>query len=117
MSRKSSNGSIRSVCRACLGLVAAWWRTDRVRISPREGELLRLRPECVLSIAGKPVEVLRRHEVQTLSAQGVAYECRTDEGPARLEVRLTENGNQIEIRWSVSGRNEALDEHQIEVFG
>jgi hypothetical protein len=105
------------LCRACLDLVAAWWRADRVRISPREGELLRLRPECVLIIAGKPVEVLRRHEVQTRFAQGVRYECLTDEGPAELEVRLSENASRLKISWLVFGRIETLVEHQIEIFG
>jgi hypothetical protein len=117
VSRKNNNGPIWSVCRACVGLVAAWWRIDRVRISPREGELLRLRPECVLIIAGKPVEVLRRQEVETSCAQGVRYECRTDEGTAQLEVRKSENANRLEISWLFSGRIEALQEHQIEVFG
>ena len=112
-----SNGPIGSVCRACLGLVAAWWRADRVRISPREGELLRLRSGCVLIIAGKPVEVLCRQEVQTACAQGVRYEFHTDEGKAQLEVRLSENANRLEIGWSISGRIETLEEHQIEVFG
>jgi hypothetical protein len=105
------------LCRAGLGLIAAWWRTDRVRISPREGELLRLRPDCLLMIAGQTVEVRRRLEVQNLCTQGVRYECRTDEGPAQLDVRLSENANRLEIYWSIAGRIETLCEHQIEVFG
>jgi hypothetical protein len=68
-------------------------------------------------IAGQIVEVLRRLEVQTLCTQGVRYECRTDEGPAQLDVRLSESASRLEILWSISGRIETLREHQIEVFG
>ena len=107
----------RSVCRACLDLLAAWWRADRVRISPREGALLRLQPVCLVMIAGRPVEVLGRQEVQTTGAHGVRYECRTEEGPAHLDVRFCENAGRLEIGWSVFGRIEALLEHQIEIFG
>ena len=117
MFRKISHGAIGSVWRAVLGLVAAWWRADRVRISPREGELLRLRPGCVLVIAGKPVEILRRQAFQAGCTEGIRYECPTEEGPALLEVRFCENARQLAICWSVSGKIETLQEHQIEVFG
>jgi hypothetical protein len=107
----------RSMCRACLDLIAGWWRADRVRISPREGELLRLQPVCLVTIAGRPVEVLRRQEVVTLQTRGVRYECRTEAGPAHLDIRLRESASRLEICWSVFGRIEALPEHQIEIFG
>lgn len=103
--------------RDCLRLIAAWWRVDRVRISPREGELLRLRPAVLVMIAGRTMEVLRRHEVQTFREQGVRYECRTEEGYAQLDVRFCDNVSQLKICWSVSGRIEVLLEHQIEIFG
>ncbi len=107
----------RSMCRACLGLIADWWRADRVRVSPREGELLRLQPACLVTIDGRPVEVLGRQEVQSDRANGVRYECRTEEGPAHLDVRFSEIAGRLEIGWSMSGRIEALLEHQIEIFG
>jgi hypothetical protein len=105
------------MCRAFLDLIADWWLADRVRISPREGELLRLRPVCLVMIEGRPVEVLGRQEVETDRAHGVRYECRTEEGPAHLDVRFGENASRLEIGWSMSGRIEALWEHQIEIFG
>jgi hypothetical protein len=107
----------RSLCRACLDLIADWWRADRVRISPREGELLRLQPICLAMIEGRLVEVLGRQEVQSDQAHSVRYECRTEEGPAHLEVRFSENTGRLEIGWSISDRSEALSEHQIEIFG
>jgi hypothetical protein len=105
------------MCRVCLDLIADWWRADRVRISPREGELLRLQPVCLVMIGGRPVEVLGRQEVQNDQATSVRYECRTEEGPAHLDVRFSENSSRLEIGWSKSGRIEALLEHQIEIFG
>ena len=107
----------RSMCRVWLGLIADWWCADRVRISPREGELLRLQSVCLVTIAGRPVEVLARQEVQSDRSHGVRYECRTEDGRAHLHVRFSENASRLEIGWSTAGRIEALLEHQIEIFG
>lgn len=108
---------LRSLCRAGLGLVVAWWRADRVRISPREGALLQLRPASLLIIGGRPVNVLCRQEVPNVGAPGIRYECRTEDGPACLDVRFYDNAGRLEICWTVSGRTEALREGQIEIFG
>lgn len=112
-----NNRPIRSLCRAVLDLTVAWWRIDRVRVSPHEGELLRLPAASLVMISGRPVEVLRRQEGPAGGIRGVAYECRTEAGPACLDVRLHENSGQLEIRWTESGRTATLWEHQIEVFG
>ncbi len=116
MSRKKSNGPLRSLCRACLGLIAAWWRADRVRISPRAGQLLRLRPNSLVFIRGQTVEVLTRQESQASDEHRICYECRTEIGPARLDVRIRADAGRLEIRWFDSGQIELLEEHQIEVF-
>jgi hypothetical protein len=105
------------VWRAIAGLIAAWWRVDRVRVSPREGKLLWLRPHCLLTVDGVPAEVLRREEFHASIAQGVLYECQTAEGLARLHVRIGDHAGQLAISWSTSGPSEMLSEHQIEVFG
>src|SRR5262249_44184930 len=107
----------RSVWRSLRGLIAAWWRVDRVRVSPREGELLRLRPESLMLVEGEPVQVLRREVAGDASAQGVRYECQAADGVAHLDVRFSEESGRFEISWSMCGRQEMLSKHQIEVFG
>jgi len=107
----------RSVWRSLRGMIAAWWRVDRVRVSPREGELLRLRPKSLVTVDGVPAEVLRRKEMCGTLTQGVLYECQTADGMALLDIRISKAAGRLEISWSLSGRGEVLLEHQIEVFG
>jgi hypothetical protein len=114
---KSHEGPIRRLSRVCVGLLAAWWRTDRVRISPREGELLRLRPGCVFTVHGVPAEVRARIVVPEFDRPRVSYECQTELGPASLEVDGPDGEGRSAIVWSRPGRREVLFEHQIEVFG
>lgn len=107
---------MRWLCRACLGLVAAWWRTDRIRISPREGELLRLIPGSVFSVFGVAAQVRTRCVIQADEGDIVQYECETDSGLARLDVWLDHSPGDPRIQWSISGRSNTLHAQQIEVF-
>src|SRR5258708_6977634 len=102
---------------AWLDLVARWWRIDRLRVSPREGELLRLQPGCVLTVNGIPAEVRGRIVLHERDGPRVVYECQTEQGPARLEVSCPGDEHRLNVFWSGTGRKEALFEHQIEVFG
>ena len=38
---------------AIADLVVSWWRTDRIRVSPCEGRLLRLTPGSIVFVAGE----------------------------------------------------------------
>jgi hypothetical protein len=106
-----------SLCRAILGLISAWCHSDRVRISPREGELLRLRPGSVVQINGTVAEVRSQSFVQKGQTTRVRYDCQTESGPAQLEVQCHAVDNRVVIVWSTDGRKELLFQHQIEMFG
>ena len=110
----SRNQPLRRMWQACLGLVAGWWRTDQVRISPREGELLRMQPGCLFTVRGVPAQVRTRHIAQTA---GVQYDCETENGSAILEVCLSHSAVELDIRWMVFGWTEVLPAHHIEIFG
>jgi hypothetical protein len=107
---------LQRLCHACLDLIAAWWRVDRIRISPHDGELLRLRPGCLFTVLGLPAQVRTRRVIQTDDGNGVQYECATESGPARLDVRPNESPNGMSVQWSVSGRSDALDVDSIEIW-
>jgi hypothetical protein len=103
-------------------LIRAWWDVDRVRISPREGQLLRLQSGSVIRICGEPFEVVERLEdgVSEESAgereSSVYYLCRGGCVSGRLQVRLAGSG-ELRAVWTVGMRVCALDVDQVEVFG
>jgi len=99
--------------RAVLDLLSTWWRVDRIRVSPREGELLRLEPGQLIAVKGACVEICTKRNTES----GVAYECQTDNGPARLEVQCSDNASSYNMFWSTGGLSQALEAHEIEVFG
>jgi len=98
-------------------LIAAWWRCDRVRISPREGELLRLRPGSILKLRGHVAEIHSKSIQKTPLATVVGYDCQTGTFPGRLDVHLGDAETRLEIVWLAGGRKEQLQPHEIEVFG
>ncbi len=107
----------RCLWRAYLELLGAWWRIDRIRVSPRDGELLRLEPGSLLTVKGVPAEVRQKQSVDGPGGSRIRYECHAESGSARLEVRFVDEGSPLEIIWSASGKREALFAHQIEVLG
>jgi hypothetical protein len=113
---RTARGACLLLWRAASGLVAGWWRSDRIRISPREGELLRLQRGSVVTVNGIVAEVRSRTVVNLRQSSAIHYGCQTEHGPARLEVRWDEGAERCEIIWTTPGENEALLEHQVEVF-
>jgi hypothetical protein len=113
----TSDRALWSVCRACARLFVAWWRCDRVRVSPHEGELLRLRPACLLAIDSRCVQVLDRRVVNTPEGIALRYECQTADERAQLEVWRCRSTGKIEVHWQTSAGIRRLHEHQIDVLG
>jgi hypothetical protein len=68
-------------------LLHCWWRGDRIRVSPREGRLLRLKPPCFLRIAGEPVQVTRRQVIRGAVGLTIVYHCEMATGPCELVVQ------------------------------
>lgn len=104
---------LRTLRCALLDLLSSWWRVDRIRVSPREGELLRLEPGSVIAVKGVGVEIRTKRS----TGSGVTYDCQTDDGPAQLEVGLSDDAFRYNIFWSAAGLSQALAVHEIEVFG
>jgi len=112
----SALGGARRFAREALALVAAWWRTDRVRISPREGRLLRLEPPCFLIIEGRLAEVLGRKQVSGGERPAVSYSCLTDHGPGELVVAVPERGSRLQVKWLDAEGERTLGEEEIPVY-
>ena len=76
-------------------LARAWWSMDRIRVSPREGQLLRLGPGSVI-IAGTDRWVVRGREVDPTSAgRLVRYRCGGDDSDVTLSAIGVEHGNGV----------------------
>jgi hypothetical protein len=100
---------------ALLRLLRSWWRVDRVRISPREGALLRLQPPCVLEIGNHRVEVVARRETKEEQTV-VVYNCNTDQGPATLRINLADQGCTTAVYWQMQGSIYQLSPADIQVY-
>ena len=111
---RSDTGWRQLVRRLC-HLLHSWWHTDRIRVSPAEGRLLRLQPPCMLMLGGQPVELLRRTVCRTPGCW-VVYACRTRSGSGKLIVRSGDVSHGPDIVWQEAGRTKQLSETDIDVF-
>ena len=89
----------------------SWWRHDRIRVSPREGRLLRLQPGDLLQIDGLQVEVLSRSVEPTLRLV-----CQIDFGRAELTITQSPTGHPEIISWTTDTECRRLSEDEIEVW-
>jgi len=109
-------GSARRLARDAAALLFAWWRADRVRISPREGRLLRLEPPCFLIIEGRLAEVVGRELAAGPGAPLIIYSCLTDSGTGELRVSPSEAGRRLEVKWIDAAGEKTLGEEEITVY-
>lgn len=104
-------------------LIESWWKIDRVRISPREGRLLRLTPPCVVVVEDQPAEVLARMLGRTSATTSdggdsisVVYECRSPRGDCRLRLAVTPGGAIAGVYWTTGGVERRITEESVEVY-
>lgn len=97
-------------------LLRSWWMSDRIRISPRAGELLRLRIGDLVEIAGDDWEIVSRTVRDTLAGAELHLECQHAEVTGRLRCAVTEQGTLEKLEWSASGRQRRLLAEEIQVW-
>lgn len=97
-----------------IGLIRDWWRIDRVRISPREGRLLRLQPGDLLRLEGMTVTVTDR--VVDPDVCGVHYRCEGAGFTGELRVGLDAGRQADEVVWSRQGGQQRLPAVEVEVY-
>jgi hypothetical protein len=91
-------------------LLGAWWRVDRIRASPREGQWLRLAPGSVVSIRGQAAIIVRRMTGASPAGPFVEYDCQLAAGAGRLRVTMRPDGVLADVQWiDADGRCEMLD--------
>lgn len=95
-------------------LIRDWWQVDRVRISPREGRLLRLQPGDLLRLEGMTVTVIARRVDP--DASGVRYRCEGAGFGGELWVGLDAGRQADEVVWSRQGCQQRLPAVEVEVY-
>lgn len=104
---------VTSVSKYLRELLVAWWGHDRIRASPREGWLWRLRPECWINIGGEVVRVVGRTVGQTGRGAYIEYECESERGSSRLRIELAAGGESPRLMWEHGGRSRPIDEDEV----
>lgn len=97
----------RNVC----SLLGHWWSSDRIRVSPHEGQLLRIQPGDLLTVAGVDAEVVGRSLIEERS---LCLTCHTAEGPAELLIAIPPNRRPV--GWDVAGVCRQLSQNDIQIW-
>jgi hypothetical protein len=95
-------------------LLCSWWRADRIRVSPRAGELLRLEPPCCLHVSGQYAQILDRGT--RVGGSTVIYRCGTRGEPGTLIVKFDSSTSMVAVEWRQGGQVTQLAAADVEVF-
>jgi hypothetical protein len=107
---------LKKTIHALAGLLRSWWQADRVRVSPSEGRLLRLRVRSVIQVLGEPAVVVKRRVGHTEEGPYVVYECEGIAGSSEIHVRPIGGTHHVAIRWVVKGKERTVSEWEIEAY-
>jgi hypothetical protein len=91
-----------------------WWRQDRIRVSPRDGALLRLAPAAIIIVRGARFQVAARRVVSLASGPAVVYDCASEHGRCQLRVEPAEEGPRVVLLGAEA--DIPLREDDIEIF-
>ena len=95
--------AIRDAVNAFFALVHSWFRVDRIRVSPMEGRLLSLQPGQRILLRKQIYVVFGPPVVNPADKCRVTLQLDGDDGPARLVIQRTADGNTCSARF--------LDQH------
>lgn len=89
---------------------------DRIRVSPQEGELLRLPVHTLLQLEGVWWTVQTRWVCDSAHGPAVRYQCEHEEETATLEVQQLPPVGTGTIRWTIDSVSRELHPAEIEVY-
>ncbi|MEP3479248.1 MAG: hypothetical protein ABJZ55_08380 [Fuerstiella sp.] len=104
--RKWGWSQLAFVCQAAVGLLAAWWKIDRIRVSPTTGRLLSLRHGDHILLQDRLFDV--QQVDSTSEACFVSYTLACESQSAILKVKRDQNGVAIEGWLESNGEHDAV---------
>ncbi len=102
--------------RGLFNWLRAWWESDRIRASPRDGRLLRIQVGDLLKVEHLEFEVVSRSLDSTGHRQLLRLSCLGSSGPASLEVVVDENITRQTATWNHSGIECDIDQNEVQVW-
>ncbi len=113
MSRLKISGPPQSLTSHLAAAFRAWWGQDRVRVSPREGRLLRLRPPCIVTVDDEIVELTHRGVGRSRGDLYVTYTGVDVDGQT---CELVVVPSQPNVTWRVGEQLRVVSEDDVQVF-
>ncbi len=98
-------------------LICGFWKVDRIRVSPREGLLLRLSNQSIVVIDQKPLQIKTRKVIAAGESVCVEYGCDGEDGPSLLRVIQSGLDLQPEVQWETGNGCNRYRPDQLEVYG
>ncbi len=104
---------IGQLCQDLREIVWCWWSSDRIRVSPRDGQFLRVKPGDLLTLDGTDAVVLERN---VSVHNSICLTCRTEAGFAELHVTMFSGRESAELLWTEAGGSRSLLASDIQVW-
>lgn len=111
-----SSGGFGKLLADCAALIRSWWDVDRIRISPTEGKLLRLRIGSVIVVNRRSFEVVGHRADQLGSEVTITCDCRGVDGDSRLVI-VTNETAVCRLSWIDEHGELELDPLDVEIYG
>lgn len=97
-------------------LLRSWWGVDRIRVSPTDGELLRLKVHTLLQLDGVWWTVQTRWVGDNIHGPFVRYQCGNGTEAATLEVQPSPPSRAERIAWITGTISRELHPAEITVY-
>lgn len=96
-------------------IICCWWTCDRIRTSPRDGQLLRIKAGDLLTFGELQAEVFMRSHREDASGHHLRLTCSAPHGTAELTIELDSRGRLLDLIWSHDGqcRQITTDDFQV----
>ena len=93
-----------------------WWICDRIRVSPREGQLLRIQVGDLLTIRGSDFEVIEQSIVLSGADQLLQLTCRTESGFAMLVIEIRQDLSHKTATLNQFGIQQTIDADEVQIW-
>ena len=94
--------------------LARWLRSDRIRIAPSDGAILRLTPDAVIVVRDVAFRVTARRVVSLAGGPAVVYDCESER--SRCQLRIEPASPRARIVFIDADEETPLAEDDVEIF-